>query len=597
MRIVIIWIGLLVLVIIAYQFLSSKTEQEIRDYSEVVELVEHNKVAEVEIRGSSIVGKTKEGKMFITYAPEDPEFIKLLIAKDVRVRASAESNFPWFLVIWVVVIVAVSIFFFKRAKKGITGQMDQQKQFSKSKARLLEEDREKKTFEDVAGIDEAVEEVREVVNFHKDREKYKKLNAKAPRGALLAGAPGTGKTLLAKAIAGEAGLPFYYVSGSDFVEMFVGVGASRVRDTFEEAKKKAPCIIFIDELDALGKQRGAGFGAGFNEGEQTLNQMLVEMDGMDTESGVIIIAATNRPDVLDPALIRPGRFDRQIFVPAPDIVGREKILEIHTKDTPLDETVKLFIVAKTTPGFTGAGLENICNEAALIAVRKQREAVSMDDFHDAVEKSQIGSARNGMKISEREKNIIAHHEIGHAIVATLLKEADPVKRVTIIPHGPALGITWNMPLEDVNILSLEQFLARIKVFMGGRAAEKIFLNLRTSGASNDIQQSTSIARDMVTAYGMDEKIGPVNFGEKNMNPFLGQGRIRSQETSENMQNLIEAQIQEIIKSSYKEVERIISDNRVVIEVLVKLIREKETIDGETIESALRKVGKNKPNSL
>jgi len=460
--------------------------------------------------------------------------------------------------------------------------------FGKNKARMLSENQNKITFKDVAGVDEAKEEVSEIVDFLKDPQKFTRLGGRIPKGILLVGPPGTGKTLLAKAIAGEADVPFFIISGSDFVEMFVGVGASRVRDLFIQAKKNAPCIIFVDELDAVGRHRGAGLGGGHDEREQTLNQLLVEMDGFEGNEGIIVMAATNRPDVLDPALLRPGRFDRQVVVPRPDVRGREEILKVHAKDTPLDEDVKLSLIARSTPGFSGADLENLVNESALHAAKTGRDKVNMHDFEYAKDKVMMGVERKSMMISEHEKKITAYHEAGHALVAQLTPGADPIHKVTIIPRGMALGVTQQLPIEDKYTHSRSYLNDTIKVLLGGRAAEEVIYNERTSGAGNDLERVTEIAHKMVCEWGMSELVGPVTFGKADEQIFLGKEMAKSKVYSEGTAVLIDQEIKRIVNTNYESCKKLLEDNVEILHEVANQLLEKEVIDGKELNELVLK---------
>ena len=484
--------------------------------------MERGDVREVVIQGHNIQGKYKNGEQFRTFEPDDPELVKSLRDKDVKIAAKPEDESPWYMVLllnWLpmLLLIGVWIFFMRQMQVGGGKAMS----FGKSRAKLLTENQHRVTFSDVAGVDEAKDDLQEIIAFLKDPKKFTKLGGRIPKGCLLVGAPGTGKTLLARAIAGEAGVPFFSISGSDFVEMFVGVGASRVRDLFVQGKKKAPCIIFIDEIDAVGRHRGAGLGGGNDEREQTLNQLLVEMDGFESNEGVILIAATNRPDVLDPALLRPGRFDRHVVVPRPDIRGREGILQVHTRKVPLAADVDVSVLARSTPGFTGADLENLVNEAALLAARNDKEKVNMLDLELAKDKVMMGAERRSMIISDEEKRNTAYHEAGHALVAKLLPGADPIHKVTIIPRGMALGLTQQLPMDEKHTYPREYLLTNLVILFGGRVAEELVLEHMTTGAGNDIEKATDLARRMVCEWGMSEKLGPMTFGKKEEEIFLG----------------------------------------------------------------------------
>ncbi|MBM2827935.1 MAG: ATP-dependent metalloprotease FtsH [Actinobacteria bacterium] len=579
----------LAMVFLFNTFKTQKVEQEDISFTDLNVAVETGKVKEVTIRGQEITGKYtdtsgKEKKAFHTYAPEDPDLVKNLRSKNVKITARPLDDNPWYmtlLVSWMpmLLLVGVWIFFMRQMQAGGGKAMS----FGKSRAKLLTESTHKSTFADVAGIEEAKEELQEIIAFLKDPKKFTRLGGRIPKGVLLVGAPGTGKTLLARAIAGEAGVPFFSISGSDFVEMFVGVGAARVRDLFIQGKKSAPCIIFIDEIDAVGRHRGAGLGGGHDEREQTLNQLLVEMDGFETNEGLILIAATNRPDVLDPALMRPGRFDRQVVVPKPDVKGREQILNVHIRKIPLGEDVNLEILAKGTPGFTGADLANLCNEAALHAASVGLMKVSMDCFEMAKDKVMMGRERRSMIISEDEKRSTAYHEGGHAIVATLIPGADPIHKVSIIPRGMALGITQQLPIDERHTYSSEYLKNNITILMGGRVAEELVRGELTTGAGNDIERATIIARKMVCEWGMSEKMGPVTFGQKQEMIFLGRDISRHKDFSEATARDIDQEIKEIITSCYERAKSILMSNMNVLHQVAKTLLEKEVIDGADIK--------------
>ncbi|MBU4319543.1 MAG: ATP-dependent zinc metalloprotease FtsH, partial [Nitrospinae bacterium] len=514
---------MIVMTILLFNLLSApKSVEEEMIFSEFIAKLDAGSVEEVVITENHITGRLREGKKFKTYLAEYPDLVKDLKAKGVKITAKPADQNPWyinFFFSWgpIIFLVLIWIFFMRQMQTGGNKALS----FGKSKAKLVSDKAVKITFADVAGIEEAKEEVQEVIDFLKSPQKFSKLGGKMPKGVLLVGAPGTGKTLLAKAIAGEAGVPFFSISGSDFVEMFVGVGASRVRDLFQQAKKSAPCIIFIDEIDAVGRHRGAGIGGGHDEREQTLNQLLVEMDGFEGNEGVIILAATNRPDVLDPALLRPGRFDRQVVVPVPDIKGRLEILKVHTKNIPLDENVNLEVIARGLPGFSGADLANLVNEAALLAARKSKSNVDMSDFEFAKDKVLMGVERKSMIISDAEKKNTAYHEAGHTLVAKLTPGTDPIHKVSIIPRGRTLGVTQQLPIDDRYTYSKDYLLKALAVLLGGRAAEEIALKHMTTGAGNDLERATELARRMVTEWGMSEKLGPLTFGKKDEQIFLG----------------------------------------------------------------------------
>ena len=561
-------------------------------FSEFLEEVDNGRVVQVNIQGNSIKGVYSNGKNFNTYSPNDPNLIEKLTEKGVSISASPiDEKMPSLLGVllsWfpMLLLIGVWIFFMRQMQGGKGGAMG----FGRSKAKLMSDIRKKVSFNDVAGIDEAKEEVEEVVEYLKNPKKFMKLGGKIPRGVLLVGSPGTGKTLLARAIAGEADVPFFTISGSDFVEMFVGVGASRVRDMFEQGKKNAPCIIFIDELDAVGRSRGAGLGGGNDEREQTLNQILVEMDGFETNDGVIIIAATNRPDVLDPALLRPGRFDRQVIVPLPDIVGRGKILKIHSKKISIGPDVKLKTVAKGTPGFSGADLANLVNEAALLAARKNKRIVTMQEFEEAKDKVMMGPERKSMVMTEEDKKLTAYHEGGHAIVAINEKASDPIHKATIIPRGRALGVVWTIPERDKYSHSREYLEANISKAMGGRIAEELIFghDKVTSGASSDIQMATKLAKDMVTRFGMSDQLGPLTYGENEDEVFLGRSITRHQQMSEETAKKIDTEIKRIVDEGYKKAKKILTEKIDDLHKLAKALLVYETLSGEEISDIIFK---------
>jgi cell division protease FtsH len=554
-------------------------------YSEFMSMVESGSVIQVTIQGDNISGVSSQGP-FKTYAPKDPELIHLLRSKGVKIAAKPEENSSWFQVFlsWVpmLLLIGVWIFFMRQMQVGGGKALS----FGKSRARLMTDSKEKVTFDDVAGIDEAKEELEEIIDFLRDPKKFTRLGGRIPKGVLLVGAPGTGKTLLARAIAGEAGVPFFSISGSDFVEMFVGVGASRVRDLFVQGKKHAPCIVFIDEIDAVGRHRGAGLGGGHDEREQTLNQLLVEMDGFESNEGVILISATNRPDVLDPALLRPGRFDRQVVVPIPDIKGREAILKVHAKKTVLGEDVDIRTLARGTPGFTGADLENMVNEAALMAARRNKEKVEMADFEDAKDKVLMGAERRSMIISEEEKKTTAYHESGHALVAKLLPNTDPIHKVTIIPRGRSLGLTQQLPIDEKHTYPKEYLVNNISIFMGGRAAEEIVLGIQTTGAMNDIERATTLARKMVCDFGMSENMGPLAYGKKEEQIFLGREIAQHRDYSEQTAQKIDGEVQRIVTLAYQKTSGLIKDNIETLHLMAKTLLEKETLDAKDIDAIM-----------
>ncbi|MEJ2723437.1 MAG: ATP-dependent zinc metalloprotease FtsH [Deltaproteobacteria bacterium] len=558
-------------------------------YSDFLSLVETGGVMQVTIQGDNISGVSSQGP-FKTFAPKDPELIKLLRSKGVKISAKPEEDSSWFQVFlsWVpmLLLIGVWIFFMRQMQVGGGKALS----FGKSRARLMTEAQEKVTFDDVAGIEEAKEELEEIIEFLRDPKKFTRLGGRIPKGVLLVGAPGTGKTLLAKAIAGEAGVPFFSISGSDFVEMFVGVGASRVRDLFVQGKKNAPCIIFIDEIDAVGRHRGAGLGGGHDEREQTLNQLLVEMDGFESNEGVILISATNRPDVLDPALLRPGRFDRQVVVPVPDIRGREEILKVHVKKTLLADDIDIPTLARGTPGFTGADLENMVNEAALMAARRGKDRVEMNDFEDAKDKVMMGTERKSMIISEEEKKSTAYHESGHTLVAKLLPGTDPIHKVTIIPRGRALGLTQQLPIDEKHTYPKDYLLNQICILMGGRVAEEIVLGIQTTGAGNDIERASELARKMVCDYGMSENLGPLTFGKREEQIFLGREIAQHRDYSELTAQKIDDEVRSIVNNSYSKTSELIKDNLDTLHRMAKALLEKETLDSKAIDQILKEGG-------
>jgi cell division protease FtsH len=576
------------------------TKQQPREpevsFSKFVQAVEEDRVADVIIQGQHIRGRYKgergsSGEGFKTFAPDDPGLVERLREKGVEIEARPEDAEPWYLVAIVqwapmLLLVGVWIFFMRQMQLGGGKAMS----FGKSRAKLLSENQHKVTFNDVAGIDEAKEELEEIIAFLKDPKKFTKLGGRIPKGVLLVGAPGTGKTLLARAIAGEAGVPFFSISGSDFVEMFVGVGASRVRDLFVQGKKNAPCIIFIDEIDAVGRHRGAGLGGGHDEREQTLNQLLVEMDGFETNEGVILIAATNRPDVLDPALLRPGRFDRRVVVPRPDVKGREGILKVHSRRVPIADDVNVELMARQTRGFAGADLENLVNEAALLAARKNKERVDMNDFEIAKDKVMMGAERRSMIISLEERRNTAYHESGHALVAKLLPGADPVHKVTIIPRGMALGLTQQIPLDDRHTYSRPFLLNNLAILFGGRAAEELILGHMTTGAGNDIERATEMARKMVCEWGMSEKLGPMTFGKKEEEIFLGRDFTQRVDYSETTAVQIDGEVRRIIMEAYERAKLLLRRNLEVLHKMAEALLERESIDGGDIDEIVRQYG-------
>jgi len=570
-----------------FTFQGQSPDEEVK-FSEFVSRVEQSDVREVTIRGNYINGVFKDGRPFKTYMIEYPDLVKVLREHHVTINAKPPEDNPWYvtlLVTWGPFILFLALWFFLMRQMQIGG--NKALSFGRSRARLLTEDRKKVTFSDVAGIDEAKEEVVEIIEFLKDPHKFQKLGGRIPKGVLIVGPPGTGKTLLAKAIAGEAGVPFFSISGSDFVEMFVGVGASRVRDLFEQGKKHAPCIIFIDEIDAVGRLRGAGLGGGHDEREQTLNQLLVEMDGFDTTEGVILIAATNRPDVLDPALLRPGRFDRQITVNRPDVRGRAEILKVHTKKVPLAKDVDLEVISRGTPGFSGADLENLVNEAALLAARLNKSAVELKDFEFAKDKVLMGVERKSMVLTEQEKRTTAYHEAGHALMAKLLPGTDPVHKVTIIPRGRALGLTMQLPVDDRHSYSKEFLYNNLAILMGGRVAEELVFKQITTGAGNDIERATDLARKMVCEWGMSDELGPLTFGKKDEEIFLGREIATRRDYSEEIALKIDTEVKRLVTENYERAKRILRDNMAALKALAEALLEKEVLEAAAIDQIIQ----------
>ncbi|HTN43747.1 MAG TPA: ATP-dependent zinc metalloprotease FtsH [Nitrospiria bacterium] len=589
MKNMIFWllVGLfMILLFHLFQAPSQSLEEEII-FSDFMTRLEKGDVTEVTMKPNQINGVLKDGNKFRTYTVEYPDLVKLLRDKNVKIVARPPEESPWyitFLVTWGPFVLFLVLWFFLMRQMQIGG--NKALSFGKSRARLLTEDRKKVTFADVAGIDEAKEEVTEIIEFLKDPPKFQKLGGRIPKGVLIVGPPGTGKTLLAKAIAGEAGVPFFSISGSDFVEMFVGVGASRVRDLFEQGKKNAPCIIFIDEIDAVGRLRGAGLGGGHDEREQTLNQLLVEMDGFETSEGVILIAATNRPDVLDPALLRPGRFDRQVVVSRPDVRGRLEVLRVHTKRFPLGKDVNLEVIARGTPGFSGADLANLVNEAALLAARMDKKAVEMSDFEAAKDKVLMGVERKSMVLSDEEKRTTAYHEAGHALVARMIPGTDPVHKVTIIPRGRALGLTMQLPTDDRYTFPREFLYNNIAILMGGRAAEEIVLNRITTGAGNDIERATDLARKMICEWGMSEKLGPLTFGKKDEEIFLGREIATRRDYSESTAIEIDNEVKRLVMDNYERAKNILRENIKALRAIAEALLEKEVLDAPEIDKLI-----------
>ena len=584
--------------ILLFQFLNRPGEDSSEaTYSDFLDKVEKGEVSRVTVQGERIHGQYVNGRSFKTYAPKDVDLVKILRQANVKIAVKPAEESPWYwtlIISWLpmLLLIGVWIFFMRQMQAGGGKALS----FGKSRARLLSGQTVKTTFADVAGIDEAKEELSEIIDFLKDPKKFTRLGGRIPKGVLLMGAPGTGKTLLAKAIAGEAGVPFFSISGSDFVEMFVGVGASRVRDLFVQGKKNAPCIIFIDEIDAVGRHRGAGLGGGHDEREQTLNQLLVEMDGFESNEGVIIVAATNRPDVLDPALLRPGRFDRQIVVPTPDVRGREGILRVHSRNMPLDNDADLSVLARGTPGFTGADLENMVNEAALLAARKNKEKLQMSDFEEAKDKVMMGTERRSMIITEEEKRITAYHEAGHVLVAKLLPGADPIHKVTIIPRGRSLGLTQQLPIDERHTYQKDYLINNLIILLGGRAAEELVLKQFTTGAGNDIERATELARKMVCNWGMSEELGPLSFGKKEEHIFLGKEIAQHKDYSEATAVRIDGGIKRLVTESYQRAKDIIHENIQSLHKLASSLLERESLDAGDIDKILGLNGRREPTA-
>jgi cell division protease FtsH len=585
----------LVMIFLFHLFNQTKSTHKDITYSTFRQEVDQGAIKSVTLQGNRIKGMYVDGSgNFKTLSPQDPELIPTLMKHKVDVQVMPEDDNPWYLtaiISWLpmIFLIAIFVFFMRQMQAGGGKAMS----FGKSRARLISESQNKITFQDVAGVEEAKEELKEIIDFLRDPKKFTRLGGKIPKGVLLMGGPGTGKTLLAKAVAGEASVPFFSISGSDFVEMFVGVGASRVRDLFIQGKKHAPCIIFVDEIDAVGRHRGAGLGGGHDEREQTLNQLLVEMDGFETNEGVILISATNRPDVLDPALLRPGRFDRQVVVPPPDVRGRTAILKVHTKKTPTASDVELDTISRGTPGFSGADLANLVNEAALNAARRNKNQIEMADFEFAKDKVLMGGERRSLVISLEERRNTAFHEAGHAYVARMMPGTDPIHKVTIIPRGRALGVTQQLPVDDRHTYSRDYLLSQIAVLMGGRAAEEIFLNHMTTGAGNDIQRATELARKMVCEWGMSDSLGPLTFGQKEEQIFLGKEFSRHRDYSEHTALQVDDEIRRIVNEHYQIARKILEENKEVLERIAEALLERETLDAREIESLIE--GKKLPD--
>jgi cell division protease FtsH len=592
-----LWLVISLMMILLFNLFNQPRVQDSEvSYSEFLASVEKGEITGVVIKGSEIYGTNFSGSRFKTFAPQDVDLIRTLRDRGVSIKVKPVEDAPWYmtlLVSWfpMILLIAVWIFFMRQMQAGGGKAMS----FGKSRARLMSDTSQKVTFEDVAGIEEAKEELEEIVAFLKDPKKFTRLGGRIPKGVLLMGAPGTGKTLLARAIAGEAGVPFFSISGSDFVEMFVGVGASRVRDLFVQGKKNAPCIIFIDEIDAVGRHRGAGLGGGHDEREQTLNQLLVEMDGFESNEGVILISATNRPDILDPALLRPGRFDRQIVVPVPDVRGREGILKVHSRKNPLADDVDLSVVARGTPGFSGADLENLVNEAALLAARQNKERLEMADFEEAKDKVMMGAARKSMIISDEEKRNTAYHEAGHTLLAKKLPGTDPIHKVTIIPRGRALGLTQQLPMDEKHTYPRTYLTNSLAVLMGGRVAEELVLDDMTTGAGNDIERATTMARKMVCEWGMSDTLGPLTFGKKEEQIFLGREFAQHRDYSEETAVEIDKEVRRLVTEAHDTAKKILTEYNDALHALAKALLDKETLDANAIDEIIEKTaGKSVP---
>jgi cell division protease FtsH len=583
-----LWLVISLVFVLLYHFFNQpKSTMGTLIFSEFISHVEKGQVAEVTIQGDSITGKLTDAKTFKTYMPKDTQLVPMLREKNVRITAKPADDSPWYmniLVSWfpMLLLIGIWIFFMRQMQSGGGKAMA----FGKSRARLMTDKSKKVTFADVAGVDEAKAELEEVIEFLREPKKFTRLGGRIPKGLLLVGHPGTGKTLLARAIAGEADVPFLSISGSDFVEMFVGVGASRVRDLFNQGKKNAPCIIFIDEIDAVGRHRGAGLGGGHDEREQTLNQLLVEMDGFESNEGVILVSATNRPDVLDPALLRPGRFDRQVMVPLPDVKGREKIFEVHAKKTLLADDVKASVIARGTPGFSGADIENLVNEAVLYAARFGKDKVFMSDFEFAKDKVLMGVERKSMVVSDEEKRNTAYHESGHALVAILLPGTDPIHKVTIIPRGRALGLTQQLPIDEKHTYPKKYLLNNIVILLGGRAAEELVLKDFTTGAGNDIERATNLARKMVCEWGMSDLMGPLSYGKKDEQIFLGREFATHKDYSEETAQRIDQEITRIVTQSYERAKQLLMDHMEVLHKISAELIEKEVLNAGELEAIM-----------
>ena len=586
---VFIWLFIILLILFLFNIYHKPRKQfETVAFSDFAESIIADQVSSVVIQGKSITGVMKDGRDFKTFAPDDPELVKLLRQHKVTIQAKPDDDsgiWQSIFVSWfpMLLLIGVWIFFMRQMQAGGGKALA----FGKSRARIANGKENKVTFQDVAGIEEAKVELGEIIEFLRDAKRFTRLGGRIPKGVLLIGQPGTGKTLLARAIAGEADVPFFSISGSDFVEMFVGVGASRVRDLFNQGKKNAPCIIFIDEIDAVGRHRGAGLGGGHDEREQTLNQLLVEMDGFEPNGGVIVVSATNRPDVLDPALLRPGRFDRQIMVPIPDVKGREEILGVHTRKTVLSTEIDLSVIARGTPGFSGADLANLVNEAALLAARNDKKEIEISDMEEAKDKVLMGVERRSMVISYQERRNAAYHEAGHALVAKMIPESDPIHKVTIIPRGRALGLTQQLPIDERHTYSKDYLVDSITILLGGRAAEEIVLNHQTTGAGNDIERATEIARKMVCEWGMSEEMGPLNYGRKEEPVFLGKEMHRQRDFSENTAKDIDAELKAIVSGCFERAKGLLLGNIDALHTIATALLEKEVLDGQEIDDLLK----------
>ncbi len=594
LRNIVLWVVILLAVLFLFKFLSDgRTDRVEMNFTDLMAAVENGEITRIIITGNELSGefvqKAPDGRarQFLTYSPDYPDLVKDLRARHITIEARKPKDSSYFVTLlgWlpILLVIGVWIFFMRQMQSGGNKALS----FGKSKARLSSNQAKKVTFKDVAGVDEAKEELGEIIEFLKDPQKFQKLGGKIPKGVLLMGPPGTGKTLMARAISGEANVPFFAISGSDFVEMFVGVGASRVRDLFEQGKKNAPCIIFIDEIDAVGRHRGAGLGGGHDEREQTLNQLLVEMDGFESNDGVILIAATNRPDVLDPALLRPGRFDRRVVVPRPDVRGREEIFKVHTRKIPLSDDVDLSVLARGTPGFSGADLANLVNEAALNAARYNKKLVFMEDFESSKDKVLMGTERRSLIISEKEKRLTAYHEAGHALVATMMPHADPLHKVTIIPRGMALGVTQQLPIDDRHNYTSDHLESTLSVMMGGRASEEIFMSVLTTGAGDDLEKATDLARRMVCEWGMSDQLGPLTFGKKEEQIFLGREIAQHQDYSEATAVVIDREVKRLVIESYDRSRKVLESNREALVRIAEALLEYEVLDGDEVAALVK----------